>query len=105
MPGLPELVSRMDPGLSTARVSVLVGSFWLTRVTFGAVIRTVWLFVPDPLYLATCVAPVQATFALVQLKPPVREMPTVAPDHVPGPTTIVPRSRFSNHLSANALTP
>src|SRR5207248_1076577 len=104
VPGGPELVSRTEPGLSTTSVSVCVESLWFTNVTFGAVIVTTDLLVPLTLYVATCVAPVHVRFALAQLKTPVLEIATVAPDHVPGASVIVPRSRFCSHVRIKGFT-
>src|SRR6476646_11312211 len=92
------------PGLSTTRVSDLVGSFWLTSVTLGALIRTTWLLVPVTLYFATWVAPVQVMLALVQLNTPALLIAMVAPDQAPGPSTIVPRSRSWTHLRVSGFT-
>jgi hypothetical protein len=38
------------------------------------------------------------------LKTPAREIPTVAPDQIPGFKVIVPRSRFCSELSESGLT-
>jgi hypothetical protein len=69
----------------------------------GAVIVTVCLLVPVTLYRATWVAPVQTTFVL-QLKAPVREIPTVALAQVPGFKVMVPRSRFWRDVKVSGLT-
>jgi hypothetical protein len=57
------------------------------------------LFDPLTLYVATCATPVHVVFAFVQLKAPERVMETVAPDQVPGASTIVPRSRSCTRVS------
>src|SRR5439155_23515445 len=83
---------------------VWVESLRLTRVTLGAVILTVWLLVPLTLYCATCVAPVHVRLALAQLKAPAREIPTVAPDQMPGTSAIVPRLSFCSRVRISGFT-
>ena len=103
-PGWPELVRMSVPGLSTdqrqrfGRVALVdqshVGRGDVDHLVVG----------PADIVDRDLVAPLQVTLALVQLNAPVREIPTVAPDQVPGPSTIVPRSRFWTHASVSGLT-
>src|SRR5215210_5095871 len=93
IPGSPDEVSVTWPGLSTARISVFVGSPRLVRVTLGALIVTTCLLVPVTLYLATWLAPLHTRLVVAQLNAPAREIPTVAPDQAPRFKVMVPRSR------------
>src|SRR5215213_3065464 len=65
--------------------------------------RTTILFVPCTLYMPGLVAPAQTALAAAQLKTPAREMATVAADHVPGFSAIVPRSRSWSLLNDSGL--
>src|SRR4051812_854728 len=66
--------------------------------------KTARLLVPLTLYLAALVAPEHARLGLVQVNTPAREMVTVAPDHVPGAGTIVPRSRSCSQVRISGFT-
>ena len=82
----------------------MVASLWLTMVTLGELMKTVRLLVPLTLYIAAWVTPVHVRFGLVQLNTPTREMATVAPDQVPGPSTTEPRSRSWSQVRISGLT-
>src|SRR6185369_1399636 len=84
--------------------SVETRSFWLVRVTLGALIVTSWLFVPVILYCAVCVAPEQVVFELAQLNTPARLIPTLAFVHEPEPRTTVPRSRLRTQFRVSGFT-
>jgi hypothetical protein len=102
-PGAPELVRKTVAGASVVNVSVWDESLWFTKVTFGALMRTVCWFDPWTLYWATTVAPEQMTLALAQLSTPARDKETVALLHTPGPNVTVPRSRSWSFDSTSGL--
>src|SRR5262249_31573675 len=65
---------------------------------------TTWLLVPVILYCAVWVAPEQVVLLLEQLNTPARVIPTLAPDQLPAPSTIVPRSRLRTQASVSGFT-
>src|SRR4029078_8185829 len=104
VPGGPEFVRVTLVGASTTRVRRWPWSLRLLRVTLGAVMCTTLFLLALTLYCATLVTPEQVTLALVQVKVPVREMPTVAPVQVPGPSTTDPRSRSCSQVKISGFT-
>src|SRR5215213_2999851 len=65
--------------------------------------RMTILFVPWTLYMPGLAAPAHTTLAVAQLKAPAREMATIAADHVPGFSAIVPRSKSWSRLNDSGL--
>ena len=106
VPGEPGIGQRdASPDCRRPEVSVWVGSLWLTSVTFGAVMRTV-----SVVGAADIVARSLGGAGAGHVRVGAAEHPrparcaTVAPDQVPVPSTIEPRSRSWSQVRISGLT-